>query len=116
MSLLLQSTRSTLEGFMGSSVLPILGGLVGGVAGFAIGGPAGAAIGAGLGGALGTGIEGANTQSSLAKSQESLAGLQEYESSTIFGEQQGYEAQLNKLIANPSSVTSLPGYQFNLSQ
>src|SRR5208282_3163689 len=101
---------------MSSSILPILGVVVGGVAGFAIGGPAGAAIGAGLGGSLGSSVAGASTQSGLAKSQESLAGLQQYESSTIFGEQQGYESQLNKLIADPSSVTSLPGYQFNLSQ
>ena len=35
---------------------------------------------------------------------------------TVFGEQQGYEQQLQNLIANPSSVTSLPGYSFNLSQ
>lgn len=35
---------------------------------------------------------------------------------TTQGEQQQYNAMLQQLIANPSSVTSLPGYQFDLSQ
>ena len=35
---------------------------------------------------------------------------------TIFGEQQGYAQMLQQLIQNPSSVTSLPGYQFNFGQ
>lgn len=35
---------------------------------------------------------------------------------TVFGEQQDYAAQLKALIANPSAVTSLPGYKFNLAQ
>lgn len=36
--------------------------------------------------------------------------------STVFGEQQGYAAQLAALMKNPSSVTSLPGYSFNFGQ
>lgn len=39
-----------------------------------------------------------------------------YEQQTIFGEQQGFEKQLAKLIQDPSSVTTSPGYQFGLSQ
>jgi hypothetical protein len=35
---------------------------------------------------------------------------------TQFGEQQQYATMLNNLISNPSSVTSTPGYQFNLQQ
>lgn len=35
---------------------------------------------------------------------------------TQFGEQQQYAQQLQELIANPSSVQNLPGYQFNLDQ
>lgn len=38
------------------------------------------------------------------------------QSGTIFGEQQSYEQQLQQLMANPSSVTQLPGYQFQLEQ
>lgn len=34
----------------------------------------------------------------------------------LFGEQQGYADQLSKLLADPSSVTSLPGYKFNKDQ
>ena len=35
---------------------------------------------------------------------------------TTAGEQQGYAHQLSALIADPSSVTSLPGYSFQLNQ
>jgi hypothetical protein len=38
------------------------------------------------------------------------------EQQTIFAEQQNYEQQLEKLIADPSSVTKLPGYEFQLGQ
>src|SRR5271170_6184883 len=48
------------------------------------------------------------------ETQKGLASQLEGEGATVFGEQQYYAEQLNKLIANPSSVTSLPGYQFNL--
>lgn len=45
-----------------------------------------------------------------------IAGQAESESGTVFGEQQYYAQQLQQLIANPSSVTSLPGYGFQLQQ
>jgi hypothetical protein len=35
-------------------------------------------------------------------------------SKTAFGEQQGFEQMLQQLIANPSSVSTLPGFQFQL--
>lgn len=35
---------------------------------------------------------------------------------TQFNEQQGYASQLAALVANPSSVTSTPGYSFNFQQ
>jgi hypothetical protein len=47
--------------------------------------------------------------SSVANTQ---AGMQ----SVQFGEQQQYATQLQNLIANPSQVTSLPGYQFMFDQ
>jgi hypothetical protein len=34
----------------------------------------------------------------------------------VFGEQQYYAQQLQQLMANPQSVSSLPGYQFNFNQ
>ncbi len=99
---------------MSSSVLPIVGAIAGGVIGSFVVPGIGTEFGAALGGALGEGVSGASTQSGLVSAQESLAGQQQYESATIFGEQQSYEAQLNALLKNPASVTSLPGYQFNL--
>lgn len=36
--------------------------------------------------------------------------------SIIFDEQQGYAKQLDDLMQNPSSITKLPGYQFQLDQ
>jgi len=36
--------------------------------------------------------------------------------STVFGEQQQYAQQLAALIADPSSVKNLPGYQFQMQQ
>jgi hypothetical protein len=59
----------------------------------------------GAGAAVYTAIQSGQTQSQ-ARGQ----------SGTIFGEQQQYEQMLNQLIANPSSVTSLPGYQFQQEQ
>lgn len=35
---------------------------------------------------------------------------------TQFGEQQGFASQLQQLIQNPSSVSQLPGYQFQMGQ
>lgn len=45
-----------------------------------------------------------------------IANQQEGQSGSIFGEQQYFEQQLANLVANPGSVTSLPGYQFNFQQ
>lgn len=45
-----------------------------------------------------------------------VANQQEYQSSVIFGEQQGFEQQLRHLLDNPQDVTKLPGYQFNFDQ
>ena len=77
-----------------------------------------AAIGSAVGaiGGLGLGAYNASQQSGIASEQESLAAQQQQQSSIVFGEQQGYAKMLNDLISNPSSVTSLPGYQFNLDQ
>ena len=57
---------------------------------------------------------GASAYSTSVSSGE--AGFAEGQSATVFGEQQGYEQQLQNLIQNPSSVTSTPGYQFQLQQ
>lgn len=48
--------------------------------------------------------------------QQGITNQASGESSAVFGEQQDYAAQLHALLANPSSVTSLPGYQFNFDQ
>lgn len=58
----------------------------------------------------------AGTAAYGAYSQSQLAGQAESQSGTVFGEQQYYAQQLQQLIANPSSVTSLPGYAFNQQQ
>jgi hypothetical protein len=52
----------------------------------------------------------------LGKNQTNVANQSLYQSNTVFGEQQGFEKQLQQLISDPSSVTKLPGYQFNLQQ
>lgn len=57
----------------------------------------------------GVGVASYEEQKSVADQQMGMAG-------TVFGEQQSYAEQLKALIANPSSVTSLPGYKFNLAQ
>jgi hypothetical protein len=57
----------------------------------------------------GTGIYEA-TQSSK------ISGTELGQSQTVFGEQQQYQNMLNQLITNPSSVSTLPGYQFELGQ
>jgi len=48
--------------------------------------------------------------------QGGISGQLQGQSGTVFGEQQYYAQQLQQLIANPSSVKSLPNYQFNLDQ
>jgi hypothetical protein len=66
----------------------------------------------------GVGMEayGLSQQSGVAGAQEQLAGQASYQSGVVFNEQQQYAKMLNDLIANPQSVTSLPGYDFNKSQ
>jgi hypothetical protein len=44
--------------------------------------------------------------------QETQLGMEE----TQFNEQQQYAQQLQQLVANPSSITQTPGYEFDLSQ
>ncbi len=48
--------------------------------------------------------------------QGGISGQLQGQAGTVFGEQQYYAQQLQRLIADPSSVTKLPGYQFNLDQ
>lgn len=52
----------------------------------------------------------------VAQSQLGIQGQELGMQQTLFGEQQGYASQLQKLMADPSSVTSLPGYQFQFGQ
>jgi hypothetical protein len=94
-------------GHIVSSILPIAGAVVGSIV------PGvGTAAGALIGGTIGGAISGSKNTSQ----QNNITNQQLYQSGTIFGEQQGFEKQLQQLIANPSSVTSLPGYQFNFNQ
>lgn len=58
----------------------------------------------------------ASTQSSAAGNQAKAAQTQLGMEQTQFGEQQQYAQKLQDLMANPSSVTSLPGYQFQFDQ
>jgi hypothetical protein len=51
-----------------------------------------------------------------ASQSHGLSHTADYEQRTIFGEQQYFEKQLQDLIADPSSVTKLPGYQFQFEQ
>ena len=44
------------------------------------------------------------------------SGQARFQSSTVFGEQQQYAQQLAKLMADPSSVKDLPGFQFQMQQ
>jgi hypothetical protein len=63
----------------------------------------------GVAGSLGLGAYEASQAHGIAESQ---LGMQQ----TTFAEQQGFEKQLADLIANPSSITSQPGYQFQFDQ
>lgn len=65
---------------------------------------------------VGVGIAGEVQSSNAAGKQLGVENTQLGMEQQLFGEQQGYADQLNKLMADPSSVTSLPGYQFNLDQ
>lgn len=48
--------------------------------------------------------------------QHGISHQAQSQSATVFGEQQQYAQMLQKLISDPSSVTSLPGYKFNQQQ
>lgn len=61
--------------------------------------------------AVGIGV-GAYEYSNTSSLQSSALGIAQ----TTQGEQQYYNNLLQQLISNPSSVSSLPGYQFQLSQ
>ena len=65
---------------------------------------------------LGVGAYEASTASGVASTQENAAKTQLGMEQTQFNEQQQYATQLSQLMANPSSVTSLPGYSFNFNQ
>lgn len=97
---------------MGSSVGGILGGLVGGVGGFFLGGPAGASAGYGIGSSLGNTAQNMITGGGASNTANSLADIALQQEQ----QRQQYATQLQNLEANPSSVTSLPGYQFQLQQ
>lgn len=68
-----------------------------------------AAIAVGTAVTAGAGLYESSQQQGIANTELGMA-------QTTQGEQQYYNSLLQQLIANPSSVTSLPGYQFQLSQ
>lgn len=67
------------------------------------------AIGVGTAVSVGAGLYESSKATGIANQQLNM-------SKSVFGEQQGFESQLANLVNNPSSVTSLPGYQFQLDQ
>lgn len=69
-------------------------------------GVAGLAVGAA---GLYLGQKNADRASAMAGNQQAMEGVE-------FGEQQDYVSKLNDLMANPASVSKLPGYQFQLDQ
>jgi hypothetical protein len=103
--------------------MSFLGTLLGGAAGFLIGGPMGAAVGAGLG----SGVDASNAASSAASTQAGAANNATQAQLDMFKQMRGdlkpymdqgtlSLADLNKLMANPSMVTQLPGYEFQMDQ
>ena len=66
--------------------------------------------------AAGTGACAAIQSGKSANAANASAQTQVGMEQTQFGEQQQYAQKLQELIANPGSVTSLPGYQFNFDQ
>jgi hypothetical protein len=64
----------------------------------------------------GAAVVGAASQVYSASQAHGIASQAEGQSRTVFGEQQAYEQQLQALIADPSSVTKLPGYQFQFDE
>jgi hypothetical protein len=71
--------------------------------------PLGWVAAAGLVVSAGVGAYDAYQQTGIQDTAEGMA-------QTQFGEQQQYAGMLNNLVNNPSSITSTPGYQFNLDQ
>lgn len=65
---------------------------------------------------VGVGAYEASNAASVGKNEENATKTQLGMEQTQFGEQQQYASQLATLMANPSSVTSTPGYQFNFDQ
>lgn len=66
--------------------------------------------------AAGAAVVSAGVGAYEASQAHGLAHTADYQGRTIFGEQQYYQQQLQDLIADPSSVTKLPGYQFQFDQ
>ena len=62
----------------------------------------------------GVGLLSAGISAYSASQQGSIEGQELGMAKTTFGEQQGFEQMLQQLIANPSSVSTLPGFQFQL--
>lgn len=67
-------------------------------------------------GSLALGAYSASQASSVADQQMGMMNSQLDLEKNMFGQQQQYRDQLSKLMADPSSVTKLPGYQFNKQQ
>ncbi len=63
-----------------------------------------------------TAVAGVGMEAYSMSQQGGISSQARGQSGTVFGEQQYYAQQLQKLIADPSSVTKLPGYQFQLGQ
>lgn len=76
---------------------------------------AGATLAVGIGADVVQGMNASNQQG-IANSQLGIAQQQLQMQQTAFGEQQGFEGQLESLIKDPSSVSKLPGYQFQMDQ
>lgn len=51
-----------------------------------------------------------------AATQDKIAGNSEKRAGKLFGEQQGFEQQLEALMKDPGSVKDLPGYKFQFDQ
>lgn len=66
--------------------------------------------------ALAVGVAGVGMSAYELSQQSGTTSQARGEAGAVFGEQQGFEQQLNALMANPGSVTSLPGYKFNFDQ
>lgn len=67
-------------------------------------------------GSLALGAYSVSQQGSIAGQQMGIAQSQLAMEQQLYNDQGTYRTQLNQLLADPSSVTKLPGYQFNLDQ